>query len=87
MIGPSGNFLDIRKHDVFQMPDDHSSITTLGFQEQVYVKPIIDYNKSIVKGASRPNLVALLSKAAEQFKDVVSKSVSFYINILNVIFL
>lgn len=72
MIGPSGHFYDLRKHDVLLMPEDHSTLVTLSFQEQVYGKCIIDYNKAIVKGATRPNLVTILGKAAEQFKDPVS---------------
>ncbi|GLV42360.1 Nucleoporin 93kD-1 [Carabus blaptoides fortunei] len=69
MIGPSQNFLDIRKHDVFQTTQDRSVPSTLSYQEQIYVRHIIDYNKMIVTGSTKPVLVTLLSKAAEQFKD------------------
>lgn len=72
MIGPSQNFLDIRKHDVFQTTQDRSVPSTLSYQEQIYARHIIDYNKMIVKGSTKPVLVTLLSKAAEQFKDTVS---------------
>lgn len=73
MIGPSGNFFDLRKHDVFKTPENHSTITTLSYQEQIYARCIMDYNKAIVKGSTRPNLVLILGKAAEQFKDNVSE--------------
>lgn len=71
MIGPSQNFIDVRKHDTTNFPQDRSIPTTLSYQEQIYARVMMDYNSKVVKGASKPILVNLLAKAAEQIKDSV----------------
>lgn len=72
MMGPSQNFLDIRKYDVMPFPQDRSIPSTLSHQEKIYSRHIMDYNKMLVKGATKPVLVNLLAGAAEQIKDSVS---------------
>lgn len=70
MIGPSGNFIDIRKTDMFQTLEVKTQNNfNLNFEEQVYYAVVSEYNKSLICGSNRPALVASLAKTAEQFKD------------------
>ena len=71
MIGPSGNFLILEKgKSPFIDPVVTSSI--LNRDETIYATKVIEYNSSVIRGLAKPNLVELLSKAAEEFHDPVS---------------
>uniref|UniRef100_A0A6M2DPY4 Nuclear pore protein n=1 Tax=Xenopsylla cheopis TaxID=163159 RepID=A0A6M2DPY4_XENCH len=74
LIGPSQNWLDLNKsiarHTI--VPDTTPTSgqrSNLDNKEMAYAKEITDYNKLVVQGAMRPNLVQKFTLLARKFSD------------------
>lgn len=71
LIGPSQNWIDIRKGPEPTILNETVSNTdsALSSQEIAYAKEVYDYNKCLLEGGLRPNLIQKFSKVAESFND------------------
>lgn len=74
LIGPSQNWLDIRKGPEQTILNETASRgrSNLNNQEIAYACEVFEYNKLIIGGYRRPNLVENFTKIAAQFNDTVS---------------
>lgn len=77
LIGPSQNWIDIRKGPEQTILNESSAggKSILNNQEMAYVKEVLDYNKLIIEGALRPNLVQKFTNIAAGFNDAVSNNI------------
>lgn len=71
LIGPSQNWIDIRKGPEQTILNETVSNTdsALTSQEIAYAKEVYDYNKCLLEGGLRPNLIQKFAKLAESFND------------------
>lgn len=73
LIGPSQNWIDIRKCPEQTILNDTVQTTIKSFlnsQEMAYAHEVIEYNKLIIDGSMRPSLVHKFAQAAESFNDM-----------------
>lgn len=73
LIGPSQNWIDIRKGPEQTILNESTSRvkSNLNSQEMAYACEVYEYNKLVIAGGHRPNLVERFSKIATQFNDTV----------------
>lgn len=71
LIGPSQNWLDIRKLPEQTIMNDtlNTNESILTSQEIAYAREVYEYNKYVLEGALRPNLIQKFAKLADQFND------------------
>lgn len=71
LVGPSQNWIDIRKgpEQTILNETTFSNRSCLNNQEMAYAREVYDYNKIVIEGALKPNLVHKFSKVAEEFND------------------
>lgn len=71
LIGPSQNWIDIRKGPEQTILNETVANTdsALTSQEIAYAKEVYDYNKCLLEGGLRPNLIQKFAKIAETFND------------------
>lgn len=71
LIGPSQNWIDIRKGPEQTILNETVGNTdsTLTSQEIAYAKEVYDYNKCLLEGGLRPNLIQKFAKLADSFND------------------
>lgn len=74
LIGPSQNWIDIRKGPEQTVLNESTARgkSNLSSQEMAYACEVYEYNKLVIAGGLRPNLVERFSKIAHQFNDTVS---------------
>lgn len=74
LIGPSQNWIDIRKapEQTILNESTFGGKSSLNNQEMAYAREVAEYNKLIISGAMRPNLVQKFSEVATKFNDSVS---------------
>lgn len=73
LIGPSQNWIDIRKGPEQTVLNEAIARgkSNLSSQEMAYACEVYEYNKLVIAGGLRPNLVERFSKIAQQFNDTV----------------
>ncbi|XP_060518052.1 nuclear pore complex protein Nup93 [Cylas formicarius] len=71
--GRSGLPIEIGKHQSIIMEKPSIPIGQLGPIETIYASKIMEYNKAIVTGVPKPNLVQMFLDVANQFKDAKVK--------------
>lgn len=76
LIGPSQNWIDIRKapEQTILNESTFGGKSSLNNQEIAYAREVAEYNKLIINGAMRPNLVQKFSEIATKFNDSVGLS-------------
>lgn len=76
LIGPSQNWIDIRKGPEQTVLNESIARgkSNLNNQEMAYACEVYEYNKIVISGGLRPNLVERFSKIAQQFNDTVSSN-------------
>lgn len=87
LIGPSQNWIDIRKGPEQTILNEamFGKKSCLNNQEMAYAREVYDYNRVIIEGSLRPNLVQKFAKVAQEFNDSVRyKSVSIPLVNVNV---
>lgn len=79
LIGPSQNWMDIRKGPEQTVLNETVARgkSNLNNQEMAYACEVYEYNKLVIAGGLRPNLVERFSKIAKQFNDTVSLTFNF----------
>lgn len=78
LIGHSQNWLDIKKGPEQTILNETTSVTgisCLNNQEMAYAREVYEYNRLVIEGALRPNLVQKFARVAEDFKDAVSSMI------------
>lgn len=72
LIGPSQNWIDIRKGPEQTILNDStfSTKTVLSSHEMAYAREVFDYNKIVIEGAMRPSLVQKFAQTSETFNDM-----------------
>lgn len=71
MSTSSGEFVKITKEsNVYLNPP--VKLNLLGLQENMYASKLAEYNRTIIGGRQKPNLVEEFSLVAREFKDTVS---------------
>uniref|UniRef100_A0A1L8DX32 Nuclear pore protein n=1 Tax=Nyssomyia neivai TaxID=330878 RepID=A0A1L8DX32_9DIPT len=71
LIGPSQGWIEIQKGPE-QTILNETSVTgrsCLSSQEMAYAKEVLEYNRVVIEGVLRPNLVQKFSMVAEEFND------------------
>lgn len=73
LIGPSQNWIDVRKGPEQTILNEVSfrGKSSLDNQEMAYAREVYEYNKLVIEGALRPSLVQRFAKVATQFNDAV----------------
>lgn len=73
LIGPSQNWIDIRKGPEQTVLNETTARgkSNLSSQEMAYACEVYEYNRFIIAGDQRPNLVQRFMKIAKQFNDTV----------------
>lgn len=76
LIGPSQNWIDIRKGPEQTVLNETATRTksSLNSQEMAYAREVYEYNKLVIAGALRPSLVQRFAKVATQFNDTVREN-------------
>lgn len=71
LIGPSQNWIDIRKGPEQTILNETVSNTdsALTSHEIAYAKEVFDYNKCLLEGGLRPNLIQKFARVADSFND------------------
>lgn len=71
LIGPSQNWIDIRKCPEQTVLNESTARvrSNLNSQEMAYACEVYEFNKLVIAGERRPNLVERFSKIATQFND------------------
>lgn len=79
LIGPSQNWIDIRKGPEQTVLNEAIARgkSNLSNQEMAYACEVYEYNKLVLSGELRPNLVERFSKIAQQFNDTVEYTTEF----------
>lgn len=75
LIGPSQSWIDIRKGPEQTILNESTNRvkSNLCSQEMAYACEVYEYNKSVIAGGLRPNLVERFSKISTQFNDMVRR--------------
>lgn len=71
LIGPSQNWIDVRKgpeQTILNEVSFHGK-SSLDFQEMAYAREVYEYNKLVIEGALRPSLIQRFAKVAQKFND------------------
>lgn len=73
LVAPSQNWIDIRKlpEQTILNETTYNGRSCLNNQEIAYAKEIYDYNKLVIEGSYRPNLVQKFASIAAGFNDSV----------------
>lgn len=76
LIGPSQNWIDVRKGPEQTVLNETTARgkSNLNNQEMAYACEVYEYNRLVIEGGLRPNLVERFSKVAKQFNDTVSST-------------
>lgn len=71
LIGPSQNWIDVRKNPEQTILNETSfhGKTSLDNREMAYASEVYNYNKLVIEGAFRPSLVQRFAKVAQMFND------------------
>ena len=79
LIGSSQNWLDISKgpEQTILNETTYQRKSCLNNQELAYAREVLDYNRLVLEGALRPNLVQKFGQIAETFNDSVIKINTF----------
>lgn len=80
LVGPSQNWIDIRKlpEQTILNETSYNGRSCLNNQEIAYAKEVYDYNKLVIEGSYRPNLVQKFATVAAGFNDSVIFYYFFY---------
>ena len=76
LIGPSQNWIDIRKipEQTILNESTFGGKSSLNNQEMAYAAEVYDYNKLVIDGSLRPNLVHKFAALASTINDSVCSS-------------
>lgn len=70
MSAPSGEFVNVPKEShVYINPPLKPNL--LGLQENVYATKLAEYNRNVIRGGQKPNLIEEFATVAQEFKDTV----------------